>query len=466
MNNAYPITLVSAHTMRTLSRMVSMQNGRHRPGTQQWLPFRWAIAIGRSCNVAWQYVKAKAERLEQALLISIAALLLYMLLWGTASVIALVAHVEFLRPEVNLDENMDVGDLFFSYGHLQATYVSDDIVIIDAGGTDRRRKAEILEAVIESDPITVGFDFALAPGDGGDLESTHRLKALMKANRNIVCAYPLDETREGREPALGHLVDVGDPDRFGFWKLSDNPKKSTLRKALVWAPGQHGDTLFGFAAQLFRQIRPTDFSRITSGASEQTINYMHTLDGEFFETISADSFMSLSKVQRQSLCSTRVVLLGTMERNEGKYHPARSNPSAQLIPNSDDRHYTPLNPRLTGRSEPDMAGVVIHGQILAMMMQDRYVTELGVAENLMVAFPGCFVVSLLLTFVHRRSVLVYTLLKVPIFIAASMLLFSMAILAFKHNVMLSMLTVLLPVWLCGEARELVEDLHQRNKWIP
>src|SRR5687768_9142268 len=52
----------------------------------------------------------------------------------------------------------------------------------------------------------------------------------------------------------------------------------------------------------------------------------------------------------------------------------------------EDRFFTPLNPRLSGRSHPDMYGVLIHANILRMVLDDDYIVKLPVWLNIVIAF--------------------------------------------------------------------------------
>jgi CHASE2 domain-containing sensor protein len=58
----------------------------------------------------------------------------------------------------------------------------------------------------------------------------------------------------------------------------------------------------------------------------------------------------------------------------------------KTLPNDEDRFFTPLNPQLSGRSHPDMYGVVVHANILRMALDKDYVYVFPTWLNWLVAF--------------------------------------------------------------------------------
>lgn len=55
-----------------------------------------------------------------------------------------------------------------------------------------------------------------------------------------------------------------------------------------------------------------------------------------------------------------------------------------------DKYFTPLNKKVAGRANPDMFGVVVHANIIAMILNEDYVDELAGWQQIAIAILICF----------------------------------------------------------------------------
>jgi CHASE2 domain-containing sensor protein len=60
-------------------------------------------------------------------------------------------------------------------------------------------------------------------------------------------------------------------------------------------------------------------------------------------------------------------------------------------PSWSDKFFTPLNNKVAGRANPDMFGLIVHANIVAMILNEDYVNELAEWQNYLIAFLFCFV---------------------------------------------------------------------------
>ncbi len=64
-------------------------------------------------------------------------------------------------------------------------------------------------------------------------------------------------------------------------------------------------------------------------------------------------------------------------------------------PSWDDKFFTPLNKKVAGRANPDMFGVVLHANVVAMIINEDFVNELSPWQKYSIAFLAClFTVAL------------------------------------------------------------------------
>ncbi len=55
-----------------------------------------------------------------------------------------------------------------------------------------------------------------------------------------------------------------------------------------------------------------------------------------------------------------------------------------------DKYFTPLNKKVAGRANPDMFGLVVHANIVAMILNEDYVSELAEWEKYVIGLLVCF----------------------------------------------------------------------------
>src|SRR5262249_51796170 len=90
--------------------------------------------------------------------------------------------------------------------------------------------------------------------------------------------------------------------------------------------------------------------------------------------------------------------------------PAMRDSNAWPYTIDEDRLFTPLNDRLSGRSYPDMYGVLVHANILRMMLQEDYITVVPVWGVWLAAFCICLLlVPVICHWFHTKGVWFHSL---------------------------------------------------------
>ena len=67
-----------------------------------------------------------------------------------------------------------------------------------------------------------------------------------------------------------------------------------------------------------------------------------------------------------------------------------------------DRFFTPLNPRYTGKSYPDMYGMEIHANIATMILREQYITQLAKWFEEFLGWLFCYLNVLLFHWIYIR----------------------------------------------------------------
>lgn len=68
----------------------------------------------------------------------------------------------------------------------------------------------------------------------------------------------------------------------------------------------------------------------------------------------------------------------------------------------DDKFFTPLNKKVAGRANPDMFGLVVHANIVAMILNEDYIEVLDEWVPFVIAFITCLLIVALFVFVDQK----------------------------------------------------------------
>jgi CHASE2 domain-containing sensor protein len=83
-------------------------------------------------------------------------------------------------------------------------------------------------------------------------------------------------------------------------------------------------------------------------------------------------------------------------------------------PSWEDKFFTPLNKKVAGRANPDMFGLVVHANAVAMILNEDYVNELPVWLQVTIAIVICFFTVILFILIDNHLPLWFDTLSVVI----------------------------------------------------
>lgn len=86
-----------------------------------------------------------------------------------------------------------------------------------------------------------------------------------------------------------------------------------------------------------------------------------------------------------------------------------SDPKSLANVTYEDTYYTPLNPNYVGRSYPDMYGLVIHANVIAMMLDESYINQSPAWLTLTLAIVCTFLSVMLFSYLFNNYETVYRL---------------------------------------------------------
>ncbi len=83
-------------------------------------------------------------------------------------------------------------------------------------------------------------------------------------------------------------------------------------------------------------------------------------------------------------------------------------------PNWEDKFFTPLNKKAAGRANPDMFGLVVHANVVAMILNEDYVAEVADWLEVIIAIITCYLTVLLFITIDKKLPNWYDALSVTI----------------------------------------------------
>jgi len=282
-------------------------------------------------------------------------------------------------------------DLLYSrlnYGH---EMLDTNIVLVNIGHLDRVRIAEQIQIIRKHQPRVIGFDgFFSARRDSTVDVILH--EQLCKSN--IVMAVYL--TGKNELDAKFDKLEMSDPwfssGVTGFVNLGgSNPTTSTVRN---FSPSEvfRGRTIEAFGMKIAKRFNPDAVQYLKNrNNNREVINYI----GNKNAFICFDATEILDSLADLEIVKDKIVLMGYIGE------------SFQSRPDLEDIYYTPMNPELTGRSLPDMYGVVIHANIINMILNCNYINSMPVWLCVVLSFILCYFYISFITWFNARKPLLF-----------------------------------------------------------
>lgn len=311
-----------------------------------------------------------------------------------ASVSQVNFQLHFLNPlSAPSDKDYDITDILYSQLLPRSAEPDARIVLVNTGlQPDRARVTATLQRILALEPRAVGVDILFEDRPSADPVADSLLRVAVQAyGDRIVLARDRIADSEGKAyrpgPLLSGLEDG--PARTAFVNLPYYDPLATVRHFEPSCPGIEGDTLRAFAAELARICDPRAAARLESrGGRRERIHYTAGDDGFF--VVQAADLLSDSAVVNEDLLRGRIVLVG---------HIGGGTVDEPFT----DRHFTPMNPHYSGNTLPDLAGLALQANVLRMVLDGNYISEMPVWANVLLAFLACYASLLVLMRISART---------------------------------------------------------------
>jgi CHASE2 domain-containing sensor protein len=357
---------------------------------------------------------------------------------------------DVLDPIGDALSDVEITDIVFSQFRGE-TEADENIVLVNIGMLPRAGIAEQINIISKYNPKVIGLDcfFELPKDSVGD-----SLLASAIANAgNIVMASKLalcDQEKGECDTLVGsNPMFTQHATSMGFANLiSDAVHQDQFKTNRTFTPMEkvRGEENYAFAVELANYYDPESVDHLFKRENPyEVINYRGygRLGGKFFSLDVLDVFQENFD---PSIIEDKIVIFGFLGNDFSD-------------PSWEDKYYTPLNENYAGRTNPDMFGMTIHANIIAMILNRDYINLMPTWLSVLLSVFLCYINVYLFTIIFKHKQLWYDGLTKTIQIAEAIILLYIIILifhelAYKLNITLGIVAILL----AGDALEVYQGV--------
>lgn len=316
---------------------------------------------------------------------SLIATCLVFLLIGVLNFVRINAH--FLNPFKETIRDYEVTDIVYSKLRDHRIELDNNIVLVNTGKPDRDTIRIVVDRLIDAGAKVIALDVLLEGRKNAHTDSL--LQATLTRIEKVVLATELDaySDDDGKfKMQVGCDTFFGNYVYSGFINFISKDSNSTIRYFSPREMTTDGECL-SFPVQAAKLYDPQAVERLFQ-RDKKLEEIFYTGNGDQFVQYETKDILN-PDIDLKKQIQDKIVLVGFL----GTY--AWDKPML-------DRHYTPLNERYTGRNTPDMYGMVIHANIIQMILNGTYVTELSGFAQFLLTFLFCYLNIHLFYEIFRR----------------------------------------------------------------
>ena len=367
-------------------------------------------------------------------------------------VIQVFSRLNFLDPVGDALKDIEVTDLVFSRLRGEPP-VDQHITIVNIARLDRRGIAEQLRIINKYEPMVVGIDVLFEGEKKEDPLGDAVLAEVLSETKNLVMVSKVsgyeEQTDSYRQLEKSHPM-FSNSAVTGHANLTTEAGSQEQYKSsriFMTRPQAGGTEELAFAVKMASLYDPEATQAFLDRDNEtEVINFRgNALGGEggfgnkFYALDVKDVF---TENFTPDLIKDKIVLMGFM--GEG----------FNDVTTVEDKFYTPLNPQYAGRAFPDMFGVVVHANILAMILNGDFVNTMPKYVSILVNILICFLNVVLFSWIYFRFPLWYDGVTKTLQLFETILLLLLVILFFHwFNYVLNFTLGIASILLASDALE-------------
>jgi CHASE2 domain-containing sensor protein len=335
----------------------------------------------------------------------------------------IVLNVAVFNAFTNAFKDFTLTDMYYQIH--STSKMCDSVILVNIDTLNRGDIATVIEKIEKGKPKVMGVDIIF--DEQKDSVQDAKLKKTLNSYDNLVLPY-------SGSPSDIRVAESKTHDYFGVNSYSyanvygggtQDPQFTTIR---FYYPVSNNVPAFSTAImQKFDSVRAAKLLSFKGNKAE--IKYYGNLDHfpsySYMEVL--DPALNLDKFKN------KIVLLG--------YWDNSTTPKTL-----EDRYFTPMNPKISGRSHPDMYGIVIQANILRMAIDGDFLYDFPNWMNWLLAFLlSWMILPLFIRWWTKKAVWfhLYTMLLqlflTLLFLLLTLVLYSRGIKIESHSILIAVL---------------------------
>ncbi|SNR62933.1 sensor domain CHASE2-containing protein [Lutibacter agarilyticus] len=320
---------------------------------------------------------------------------------------SLLINVSILNPFTKAFKDFSFTDVYYSKTFFDSK-VHRDIIIVNVKHHDRLTIAQAIDNVVRQNPKAIGVDIIFKEQRYPYVDSI--LKSALN-HPNIVTSYFLDNNAIVKN----HDYFNNNHENEGYINVNLKNQDAIIRD-FVGATIE-SDTLYSFSSQLAMISGNISKEKVLKRLEDRIpINYSGN-EGSFltFDIEEINDKESIPAINNS------IVLFGYLGTPTGNNYDI------------EDKHFTPLNPIVAGKSIPDMYGIIIHANIIKMLTDENFIKKMPKGLSYFFAIICCFFSVLFGLKLFEKSPFLYDFLIKIVQLVLSIVLLYLALLLLKFN---------------------------------
>ncbi|PTM11949.1 MAG: hypothetical protein DA407_00260 [Bacteroidetes bacterium] len=357
-------------------------------------------------------------------------------------------NITFFNPFIKAFEDFDFLDMYYAENFGNSDEINTDIILVNVQNNSRETIANMLEEILKEEPRVIGLDVIFK--DLKDFYSDSLLASVLD-NEKIITAYNYnDEVYQYSNPLLVKN------NKQGFTEINFDQETYVMRNFRGIQTAMNETEHLSFASQVVKHyLGDSYWSELKYDKKLRDINTIKYYgDYDSFQYLdSSDFFTSYDK---KSGLKDKIVLLGFFGVPTGNHL------------NVEDLKWTPLNSRVTGKSLPDMFGVVIHANIINMLIKNDFIYRLSNFWLGIIMFLCMFFCTMYFIKINKKYKISYRTRKRTFLFVFTVVLMGLALLLFKRGIILRPIPIIAVAILAGSYfkyyKHLVRYIKTKPKW--
>lgn len=354
-------------------------------------------------------------------------------------------NVSVFNPFTEAFKDFTLTDIFYTKIVNQSRIYNGPLVLINVENKSRQEIAFLLQRLEEGKPKVVGLDIIFP--DKKDSASDEMLKQTFAHYDNIVFPYIASFDSTVEEAKNNEYFQTK---ATAFVNLiGENREFSTIR---YYYPVYNN--IPQFTTAVIQMYDPSKATALLKRDKKTEIKYYGNVQNFKYNTF--DEVMN--PAFNPGTLKDKIVLLGYLGTADGN-----------SVAVDEDKFFTPLNPRLSGRSYPDMYGTLLHANILRMALDADYIYSFPTWLNWLLAFfLSWIIIPIFIRWWVHKGVWFHLYTMLLQLVVSILFVFLTILLYAKANIKIESSAVLVSVLLLGDFilfyDSIVQYFKRKLKW--